>query len=210
MTRVLWLGGSVRSDTSRHLHGDLTAGNHVGADINGDWDTLAFWTTFRDYSDVVRIIAVDIGSDSWIQNEVLPLFVHTMASLDPQHIVMLSISDETRYTHWTRVLVEKLSELGVVPHALLPYRTPGLANEIAILFQTGTTISHTVPHAYPVPLQHVAYTETWTTLVRTIELVRGHPQENNAGEWNGLYDRAGYHQGVDFDDVVTHVVDSIK
>ena len=199
---VLWIGGGLSSDIPRHINGDIITGNHSGADFTGDWETVTFWSSFRAHCDMVWIIAIDAGSDSWIRNDALRLFVYTIASLE-EHIVILSITDEPRHAHWARLLVDALSELGVVPHDILPYRTHGLSNDIAILFRIGKTSSFIIPD--DVPSDDVAHTDAWTALVLTIDSVHGDPQLNTSGEWNGLYERSCYQKGVEFDDIVTYV-----
>ena len=200
---VLWIGGGMTSDIRRHINGDVVAGNHAEADLKGDWQTVTFWSSFRAYCEMVRIIAIDAGSDSWIRNEALRLFAYTIASLE-EHIVILSITDEPQNANWARLLVEALSELGVVPYQILPYRTHGMSNEIAIIFRTGKT-SNFIPGTRHVPSDDVAQTDAWTALVLTIDSVRGDPLLNSSGEWNGLYERSCYQKGVEFDDIVTQV-----
>jgi hypothetical protein len=110
-----------------------------------------------------------------------------VATLDKHHLIVISISDNTRNDRWSRPMIEMLFEFGVRPFTLIPYVTDGLSYEVAVvlrLYCCGPS------------------DDTWAALVREIECLRGEPLRNHAGECNGLYERTGYLRNMDFDDVV--------
>lgn len=68
--KLMFLGGSPGLDSDRRMRFDrckiITAGNHNGADLKGDWNDEEFWE--RIYQEHPTAIVIDFGSDSWMSD----------------------------------------------------------------------------------------------------------------------------------------------
>ena len=68
--RVMFLGGGAVDAKRRErfsCYGFFVAGNHLGCDVYGDWNTDKFWEDVKARSPTS--IVVDGGSDSWLNDE---------------------------------------------------------------------------------------------------------------------------------------------
>lgn len=68
---IVMLGGGAKDEDIKKFHKPCTllvAGDHKGANIQGDWDTDPFWQHVESHNPAA--IVVDRGSESWLTIEV--------------------------------------------------------------------------------------------------------------------------------------------
>ena len=82
--RLLFLGGGPEADALRRRRyaacSVAIAGNHPGADIQGNWEAPNFWARVRAFRPTA--IVVDYGSDSWLSAPAVEQLAAAVRDLD--------------------------------------------------------------------------------------------------------------------------------
>mmetsp|Transcript_26255 Transcript_26255/g.65028 ORF Transcript_26255/g.65028 Transcript_26255/m.65028 type:complete len:242 (+) Transcript_26255:263-988(+) len=84
---VVFLGGSPRADL-RHkemYQGAICAGNHEGADIQGNWEKQSFWERVKHRQ--TSIFVIDSGSDSWFSDICIGLFIDFLKTVQQPTVI---------------------------------------------------------------------------------------------------------------------------
>ena len=93
---TIFVGGSPTVDEERKRYPNFwTSGNQRGADIQDDWNKPIFWEKIK--LKKPRVLAVDPGSDSWLQTDPVTHLKKVISSCQSLKYLFIEITQYPSY-----------------------------------------------------------------------------------------------------------------